>query len=210
MERERVMRKTLIAVLTLGFAAAVAVSPAQAGKKGFGVGLGVGLVVGGIIASQHHHNYRERRYERPRPVAKRPQPAAPVIRTSDDQGRFYDTASKTWFDGKGQCYKGSNGWSFRNAGWYYGGAAWAEKDGVWQAKTGPAPEIAECADVPAIAARLPKAPTERTGGARPTADDNALATPPSEQATDKVPNVSNVVDGGLTKAGLRAGGTSTN
>lgn len=207
------MRKSLIAVLTLGFAAAAAVTPAQAGKRGFGVGLGVGLVIGGIIASQHHHNQR-RHYERPRPqprpVARRPQPVAPVIRTSDDQGRFYDTASKTWFDGRGACFKGSNAWSFRNGAWFYGSAAWTETDGAWQAKAGEAPQAVNCADVPAIAARLPKAPTDRTAGARPSADDNALATPPTEQAKDTAPDVSNVVQGGLTRAGLRAGGTSTN
>lgn len=186
------MRKSLIALAVAGFAVATTsvgvATPAQAKGKGFGIGLGVGLVVGGIIASQHHHHHQRRVVTQPRPypTATRPQaPAAPVVRTADDQGRFYDTASKTWFDGRSQCFTGPAGWTFKSGGWFYGTANWGEKDGLWQASTGAMPTPVECTSVPAVAARLPKQAVDKTAVVvTPSTEDHAAALIPNgQQAT---------------------------
>ncbi len=210
------MRKSLIALVIAGFAAAAVATPAQAGKKGFGVGLGVGLVLGGIVASQHHHRHHHYRpvvvNPQPRPVATNPQPVLPAIRTSDDQGRFFDLASKTWFDGRGQCFTGTNGWSFKAGNWYYGTSLWAETDGVWQSKVGVAPTPVECASIPTIAARLPKAPLDKTATVTtPSAEDNLVANQPTDRAKEE-PNArpTPALEGASLRAGLGGGGTSTN
>jgi hypothetical protein len=187
------MRKSLIALAVAGFAVATTslgvATPAEAKGKGFGVGLGVGLVVGGIIASQHHRHHHHRRHvvtqPQPYPVATRPQaPAAPLIRTADDQGRFYDLASKTWFDGRSQCFMGTAAWTFKAGSWFYGTAGWGEKDGVWQASTGAAPTAVDCAGVPTIAARLPKQTVDKTAVVfKPSSEDHAAAIQGGQQAT---------------------------
>lgn len=180
------MRKSLIALVVAGFAGAATnvggASPAEAKGRGFGVGLGVGLIVGGIVASQHHHHHPHRRpvvgtQPQPYPVANRPQvPVAPVIRTADDQGRFFDAASKTWFDGRSQCFTGTAGWTFRAGSWFYGTASWTEKAGNWQASSGAAPTPVDCGAVPTIAARLPKAPLDQTAEiVKPSSQDHAAA-----------------------------------
>lgn len=207
------MRKSLIALMVAGFAAAAVATPAQAGKKGFGVGLGVGLVIGGIVASQHHHRHHHvYRPVQPRPVAVNPQPVLPAIRTSDDQGRVYDLASRTWFDGRGQCFTGTNGWSFKGGNWYYGTSLWTETDGVWQSKVGVAPTPVECASIPTIAARLPKAPIDKTATVTtPSAEDPLAANQPADRAKveARVPPAP-ALEGASLRAGLGGGGTSTN
>lgn len=192
------MRKSLIALAFAGFAVAssgvAAPTPAHAKGKGFGVGLGVGLIVGGIIASQHHHHQQQRRVvTQPQPyypAANRPQaPAAPVVRTADDQGRFYDGASKTWFDGRGQCFTGTAAWTFRAGSWFYGTTAWRETNGLWQASTGKAPTEVDCASVPTIAARLPKQALDKTTViVSPSSEDHAMALAPAEPASGATAN----------------------
>jgi len=204
------MRKSLIAVVIAGLAVTAVVSPAQARGRGFGVGLGVGLIVGGIIASQHHHHHHQKpRYVRPAqpyPQATRPQqPVAPVVRTADDQGRFYDAASKTWFDGRSQCFTGATGWSFKAGSWFYGSARWAEKDGSWQAANGAVPTAVECASVPSIAARMPKQPADKTAVVVPSVEDHTAATPPP--AADEGTVAINAVEG-AAHAGIGGGGRS--
>jgi len=184
------MRTSLIAFAIAALAVAssnvAAVTPAAAKDKGFGVGLGVGLVVGGIIAAERHHYYNQRRVvtkPQGQPVVVRPRPsAAPAVRTADDQGRFYDTASTTWFDGRNQCFRGPAGWSFKSGAWSYGTASWTEKQGVWQVSSGTMPVAVDCAAVPAIAARMPKDDLEKTAViTKPSQEDHAAAHQASAQ-----------------------------
>lgn len=186
------MRKSLIALTVAGFAVATSTvgvaTPAEAKGKGFGIGLGVGLVVGGIIASQHHrhhHHHQRRVVTQPQayPSAARPQaPVAPVVRTADDQGRFYDAAGKTWFDGRSQCFAGPAGWTFKSGSWFYGTATWSEKDGLWQASSGAMPTPVDCATVPTVAARMPKQTVDKTAVVvKPSSEDHAAALQGSAQ-----------------------------
>lgn len=200
------MRKSLIALAIAGLAFATTTvsgtAPAAAKGKGFGVGLGVGLVVGGIIASQHHHHHHRRPVvvqPQPYPVANRAQaPVAPVIRTADDQGRFFDGASRTWFDGRNQCFTGTTAWTFRNGSWFYGTAAWTEQNGAWQASSGSAPTPVDCSTVPTIAARLPK----------PSADRTAVIVTPSTQ--DHIAAIKSFAEQATLGAGADVTGDAAN
>lgn len=169
------MRKSLIALTAAVAAFAFTASAAEARGRGFGVGLGVGLLLGGAIA--HHHHHRPRTYvTTPQPVyvprqAQAQQPAAPAVLTADDLGRYYDAASKTWFDGRDRCWTGAQAWTFRGGSWFYGPAAWYESNGSWMVRTGAAPTQVDCASNPAIMARMPKANVDRTAGATSPAAD---------------------------------------
>lgn len=155
------MRKTLIALTVVLAAAGTSMTPAHAKGKGFKVGVGVGLLLGGALLHHHHrHHSRPIIVQRPVVVPQQPvvqQPAAlPVARTADDQGRTYDLASRSWFDGRDRCWSGAQAWSFQGGSWFYGQAAWYESNGQWMTNAANPPAQVDCARIPVFAARVAK------------------------------------------------------
>lgn len=156
------MRKTLIAMTVALAAASATVTPAQAKGKGFGIGVGVGLLLGGAILHHRHHHHHHRPVVVPRPVVVQPapqpiaqQPAA-VVRNADDQGRTFDLASRTWFDGRDRCWTGTQAWTFQGGSWFYGPATWYENNGQWMTNAANPPSQVDCATIPVFAARMAK------------------------------------------------------
>jgi hypothetical protein len=86
-----------------------------------------------------------------RSVASTPAPAP--VKYADEEGRQYDRASKTWFDGAGTCWKGSKGFSYRSGGWFYGTARWVQTSNGWGVSAGEVPEQVDCSTVKAFAAK---------------------------------------------------------
>jgi hypothetical protein len=92
----------------------------------------------------------------PRVIVKRSVAATPApapVKYADDEGRRYDRASKTWFDGTGTCWKGSKGFSYRSGGWFYGTARWVQTSNGWGVSAGEVPEQVDCSTVKAFAAK---------------------------------------------------------
>lgn len=154
------MKKTLIAMTVALAAASATVTPAQAKGKGFGIGVGVGLLLGGAILHHRHHHHRPVIVPRPVVVQPAPQPIAQqpaaVVRNADDQGRTYDLASKTWFDGRDRCWSGAQAWTFQGGSWFYGPATWYENSGQWMTNAANPPSQVDCATIPVFAARMAK------------------------------------------------------
>lgn len=96
---------------------------------------------------------RHRRVVKPAAVAKRPPPPTPV-KFSDGEGRQYDLASKTWFDGAGSCWKGSKSFVYRSDAWFYGNARWVQTSNGWGVSSGDVPEQADCSGVKAFAGKI--------------------------------------------------------
>lgn len=151
------MRKTLIAMTVALAAAGAMVTPAQAKGKGFKIGVGVGLLLGGAILHHHHHRHHSRPVIVQRPVQpQQPVAVLPSVRLADDLGRAYDTASRTWFDGRDRCWSGAQAWTFKGGSWFYGQAAWFESSGQWMTNAGDTPAQVDCARIPVFAARIAK------------------------------------------------------
>src|SRR5262245_19797656 len=114
---ETEMKKTLIAMMVALAAASATVTPAQAKGKGFRMAVGVGLLLGCAILRHRNHDHRTVIVPRPAVVQPTPQPIAQqpagVIRNADDQGRTFDLASRTWFDGRDRCWTGAQAWTFQ-------------------------------------------------------------------------------------------------
>jgi hypothetical protein len=77
-----------------------------------------------------------------------------VAKYSDGQGRQFDLVSKVWFDGKGQCFQGSQPFTFKNGGWSYGEARWIESSAGWGVTSGAAPAQVSCDGIRAFEAKL--------------------------------------------------------
>lgn len=78
---------------------------------------------------------------------------APVVKYADGEGRQYDRASKTWFDGADSCWKGSKGFAYRSGAWFYGNARWVQTSSGWGVSSGDLPEQVDCAGVKAFASK---------------------------------------------------------
>lgn len=95
--------------------------------------------------------YRRRSIARSKPKPEKK--AVPLVKFADGSGRQFDPASKVWFDGKSQCFSGSEQFTFKNNAWYYGSAKWAETNGIWKTNSADAPELVSCQSVPSFAAK---------------------------------------------------------
>jgi len=103
----------------------------------------------------HRYEEPERVYRKPRVV----KPAvvatpAPVVKFADGEGRMFDRASKTWFDGAGACWKGSKSFAFRSGSWFYGDARWVQTSTGWGVSSGELPEQVDCTSVKAFAGKI--------------------------------------------------------
>ena len=82
------------------------------------------------------HHEPEYVHRRPRVAPKIAKPAAapaPVVKYADGEGRQFDRASKTWFDGAGECWKGDRAFVYRGDAWFYGKARWVQTSNGWGA-----------------------------------------------------------------------------
>lgn len=115
--------------------------------------------------------------------AKAASPAA--VKTEDRQGRMFDPVTKTWFDGKGQCWKGDKAFTFRNDGWFYGNARWVETSSGWGVSSGALPGQVSCDGIQAFSGRTQQA---TVAPAQPkTAQTQAPAEPPAQVANAPTP-----------------------
>jgi hypothetical protein len=101
-----------------------------------------------FLPQEPTHVYRKRR------VAK---PAAPVVKYVDGEGRQFDRASKTWFDGANECWKGDKSFAYRGGAWFYGNARWVQTSSGWGVSSGELPDQVDCAAVKAFAGKIEKA-----------------------------------------------------
>ena len=101
-----------------------------------------------VPAPEPVYVYRKRKIVKP---AARP--SVPV-KFADDEGRQYDRASKTWFDGVDGCWKGSKTFAFRGGAWFYGSARWVQTSNGWGVSSGDLPEQVDCASVKAFAGKI--------------------------------------------------------
>jgi hypothetical protein len=69
-------------------------------------------------------------------VTKYVEKPAPGRQDCGRQGRQFDPVSKTWFDGKGQCWSGDKPFAFKTGSWFYGDARWVETSSGWGVSTG--------------------------------------------------------------------------
>ena len=114
-------------------------------------------------------------------------PAAPVVKYVDGEGRQFDRASKTWFDGANGCWKGDKSFVYRGGAWFYGNARWVQTSSGWGVSSGELPDQVDCAAVKAFAGKIesaskgPEVPA--TDAPKPTATkevpSRAAATAPS-------------------------------
>ena len=111
----------------------------------------------------HHHHHRFHHHHR-RSIIVTPvyteTRRAPVVTEkkiivsyADGMGRLYDVASKTWYDGKGQCWTGKSPWTFKSGSWFYGSYRWAPSGDTWRTNGPEAPVAVDCSTVPAFAAK---------------------------------------------------------
>ena len=79
---------------------------------------------------------------------------APVVKYADGEGRQFDRASKTWFDGVDSCWKGAKTFAYRGGAWFYGNARWVQTSNGWGVSSGDLPEQVDCAGVKAFASKI--------------------------------------------------------
>jgi hypothetical protein len=98
-------------------------------------------------------------YVRRRKIVKQVSKPAekPVAKYEDGKGRQFDLVSKTWFDGKGQCWSGDKAFTFKSGGWFYGDARWVETSSGWGVSTGGLPQQVSCDGIKAFAAKIEQA-----------------------------------------------------
>ena len=101
----------------------------------------------------HRYEEPERVYRKPRVVRPAAVPA-PVVKFADGEGRMFDRASKTWFDGAGSCWKGDKSFAHRGGSWFYGNARWVQTSNGWGVSSGEVPEQVDCATVKAFAGKI--------------------------------------------------------
>jgi hypothetical protein len=89
-------------------------------------------------------------YRQPKVV----KPAATPVRYVDGEGRQFDRASKTWFDGVSGCWKGDKTFAYRSGAWFYGNARWVQTSNGWGVSSGDLPEQVDCANVKAFAGKI--------------------------------------------------------
>ena len=116
---------------------------------------------------QQQHAYRSEesyvvRRKKPKVIVKqvvkyveKPAPARPKY--SDAQGRQFDSTSKVWFDGKGQCWSGDKAFAFKSGSWFYGDARWVETSSGWGVSTGGLPQQVSCDGIKAFSAKIEQA-----------------------------------------------------
>lgn len=117
-----------------------------------------------------------------KPVTKSARPA--IAKYVDGQGRKFDLASKAWFDGKNQCWRGDQSFVFRSDSWFYGNARWVETSSGWGVSSGALPQQVSCDGIQAFAAKIQQAQTRAN---TPAVEPAQVATVPATPANATVP-----------------------
>lgn len=126
-----------------------------------------------------HHQEPVYVYRKRHVVQPAARPAAPVVKYVDGEGRQFDRASKTWFDGANGCWKGDKPFAYRSGSWFYGNARWVQTSSGWGVSSGELPDQVDCASVKVFAAKI--APASK-GPELPAADA------PKPTATKEAPS----------------------
>ena len=84
-----------------------------------------------------------------------------VVAYADGGGREYDPASRAWFDGDGDCWRGAEPFTLQHGTWYYAGRPWQPVDGLWQTDATPAPARVDCRRIAKFRAKLSPAPEQQ-------------------------------------------------
>jgi hypothetical protein len=187
------------AATALCAAATTFTAPAEAGMR-FGGG---GFRFHHFAFRRHHYTPPAYRYSaeeddevrvrrksvrKPAQAAKpEPEKKVPLVKFADGTGRQYDPASKVWFDGKSQCYSGTQAFTFKSDTWFYGSSRWALSNGSWQSASNEQPELVSCDSVAKFAAKAnATAQSEQTQAAGSAQGGNAAT--PVQRTTDKPAN----------------------
>jgi hypothetical protein len=205
------MNKIALALASTAIAAAASstfITSAEAGGRG-------GRFHFGFRHFGHHHHFRhfhapspsyEDFYERrrkpkvvvkyitksvPKATVAKATPAkattAAAAKTEDSQGRMFDPVSKTWFDGKGQCWKGDKAFAYRSGSWFYGNARWVETTSGWGVTSGTLPGQVSCDGIQAFSGRIQQAQTTPAPAQPKTTQTQAPAEPPAQVANAPAP-----------------------
>jgi hypothetical protein len=158
-ERTISMNKSLSLALAATAVAATSsafVSTAEAGGRG---GFRFHFHSVPTVYSAPSESYTPRRKTRVivKQVTKYVEKPAPAAKTADAQGRQFDPVSKTWFDGKGQCWSGDKPFAFKTGSWFYGDARWVETSSGWGVSTGGLPQQVSCDGIKAFSAKIEQA-----------------------------------------------------
>ncbi len=134
--------------------------------------------------------YRAARQAKPEKSEKVAKKVVPLVKFADGEGRQFDPASKVWFDGKGQCWSGTEQFTFKSGDWFYGKKEWTESNGSWKAASGDSPELVSCETVPSFASKAnafaAKAATQASKKAE-NADKGATSQPaPAAPSSAKI------------------------
>ncbi len=153
------MNKTLSLALAATAIAATStsfISTAEAGGRG---GLRFHFHSVPTVYSAPSESYAPRRRTRVivKQVTKYVEKPAAAAKNADGQGRQFDPTSKTWFDGKGQCWSGDKSFAFKSGGWFYGDARWVETSSGWGVSTGGLPQQVSCNGIKAFSAKIEQA-----------------------------------------------------
>jgi hypothetical protein len=97
---------------------------------------------------------RRRRIVKPTVRAAKPARRRATVKYSDREGRRYDLACKTWFDGAASCWKGRKSFVFRSSAWFYGNARWVKTNNGWGVSSGDPPARVDCAGIKAFAGKV--------------------------------------------------------
>jgi hypothetical protein len=152
------MNKTLSLALAATAVAATSsafVSTAEAGGRG---GLRFHFHSVPTVYSSSSEDYAPRRKRViVKQVVKYVEKPGAAAKNADGQGRQFDPVSKTWFDGKGQCWSGDKSFAFKSGGWFYGDARWVETSSGWGVSTGALPQQVSCDGIKAFSAKIEQA-----------------------------------------------------
>ena len=117
---------------------------------------------------------------------EKPAPA-PTVKYSDAQGRQFDSTSKVWFDGKGQCWSGDKAFAFKSGSWFYGDARWVETSSGWGVSTGGLPQQVSCDGIKAFSAKIEQANAKPAKTvAEPKVEQAELKTEPVQKPVARV------------------------
>jgi hypothetical protein len=150
------MTKIPLALATLAIATASTIALTTAADAGRGHR--------GHFRFHHHFHAPIFRHHEPAPVyvyrkPKVVKPAAAAsssvpVKYADGEGRQFDRASKTWFDGVNGCWKGGKTFAYRGGAWFYGNARWVQTSNGWGVSSGDLPDQVDCAEVKAFAGKI--------------------------------------------------------
>lgn len=127
--------------------------------------------------------------------------SAPTVKLTDGKGRIYDPASKTWFDGKSQCWSGQQAFAFKGGSWFYGKTPWRQANGTWQTAAEDAPAPVACDGVAAFAAKVQPASEVTSQPIRTQGVEKTAKSEPAKPVIKAAETVKTAENAGSAKVG---------